>query len=112
MASTPSIGLLRETATIKDVVRALNNFYDEFLEQNIRLNLDHANQEDINDGELNKQNATRVSSLKVTCFNFMCLKYSCYLFILRLPALDFRVVLIQTIWLLSEPCSSLWLRSW
>jgi hypothetical protein len=60
MASAPSIKLLRETATIKDVVRALNNFYDEFLEQNIRINLDHANQEDINDGELNKQNATRV----------------------------------------------------
>ncbi len=60
MASAPSIRLLRETATIKDVVRALNNFYDEFLEQNIRINLDHANQEDVNDGELNKQNATRV----------------------------------------------------
>ncbi len=61
MASAPPIRLLRETATIKDVVRALNNFYDEFLEQNIRLNLDHANQEDVNDGELNKQNATRVT---------------------------------------------------
>jgi hypothetical protein len=60
MASAPPIRLHRETATIKDVVRALNNFYDEFLKQNIRLNFGHANQEDVDDGELNKQNATRV----------------------------------------------------
>jgi hypothetical protein len=60
MASAPSTRLLPETATLTDVVHALNNFYDEFLEQNIRLNLDHANQEDVNDGEYNKQNASRV----------------------------------------------------
>jgi hypothetical protein len=62
MACPGPVKLLRETASLKEVVHALNNFYDEFLEQNIRLNLDHANQEDVNDGEYNKQNATRVSN--------------------------------------------------
>jgi hypothetical protein len=60
LASAPGIRLLRETASLKEVVHALNSFYDEFLEQNIRINLDHANQEDVNDGELNKQSVTKV----------------------------------------------------
>ncbi len=62
-ASAPAVRLLRETATIREVVHALNNFYDEFLEQNIRVNLEHANQEDVNDGEYNKQNVSRVRVL-------------------------------------------------
>jgi hypothetical protein len=63
-ASAPSVKLLRDSASLREVVHALNNFYEEFLEGNIRLNLDHANQEDINDGEINKQNVTKV--LKMT----------------------------------------------
>ncbi len=110
MASAPPIRLLRETATIKDVVRALNNFYDEFLEQNIRLNLDHANQEDINDGELNKQNATRVRTLALWAHlrtippltrNFH-----------RLPYQVFLELHIQTIWRRRERCFNLWWRLW
>jgi len=41
-------------------VHALNNFYDEFLEQSTKVNLEHANQEDINDGNYNKENASKV----------------------------------------------------
>ncbi len=52
--------LLRDNASLKEVVGALNGFYDEYLEGCIRQNLDYANQADINDGEYNKQNATRV----------------------------------------------------
>ena len=52
--------MLRDSASLKEVVHALNGFYEEFLEQNIRLNLDHANQEDVNDGEINKQNVSKV----------------------------------------------------
>jgi hypothetical protein len=62
MASAPSIRLLSETYPIKDMVRALKNIYVGFLEQNIRITLDHANQEDVNDVEMNKHNATRVLS--------------------------------------------------
>ncbi len=50
-------------------MHALNGFYEEFLEQNIRLNLDHANQEDVNDGEINKQNVAKVT------FRFTLLKF-------------------------------------
>jgi len=77
MASAPPIKLLRETASLKEVLYALNTFYDEFLEQNIRLNLDYANQEDVNDGEYNKQNATRVGRLRfllgLTALTFLIL---------------------------------------
>ncbi len=67
---------MRETATLKEVVCALNNFYDEFLEQNIKVNLEHANQEDVNDGEYNKQNATKVLN-----WYFFLLKMLCTIFL-------------------------------
>ncbi len=59
-AAPPKGRLLQGTPTLTDVVHALNNFYDEFLGQCIKVNLDHANQQDINDGQFNKENATKV----------------------------------------------------
>ncbi len=49
-----------ETATVKDVVGALNDFYGEFLDLSIQTNLDYANQMEINDGESNKNCASKV----------------------------------------------------
>ncbi len=49
------------TASTVEIVHALNNFYDDFLERCIRDNHDYANQMDVNDGEFNKQNATKVA---------------------------------------------------
>ncbi len=55
-----------ENASTVQIVHALNNFYDDFLERCIRDNHDYANQMDINDGEFNKQNASKVLILIIT----------------------------------------------
>jgi hypothetical protein len=59
-ASAPRQGLLPVTALTVEIVHALNNFYDDFLERCIRDNHDYVNQMDVNDGEFNKQNVTKV----------------------------------------------------
>ncbi len=74
---------------MKDVVYALNGFYDEFLEQNIRINIDHANQEDINDGEYNKQNASRVFKLHLSIYTCPFRPSYSVCFVARSRFLDF-----------------------
>lgn len=81
--------LLRDTASLKEFVGALNTFYDEFLEQNICLNLDFANQEDVNDGEFNKQNMTRVCRLTLL---YLILLYITLLYLTILYLLYFRLL--------------------
>ncbi len=50
-----------ETASVRDVVGALNDFYGEFLDLSIQTNLDFANQMEINDGEANKNCSSKVA---------------------------------------------------
>jgi len=52
--------LLHENASLKEVIGAMNGFYDEFLGKCLQDNLDFANQADINDGEFNVKNASKV----------------------------------------------------
>lgn len=49
-----------ETATVKDVVGALNVFHGEFVDHTVQAKLDYANQMDVNDGESNKNCASKV----------------------------------------------------
>jgi len=51
---------LAPTASIAEVVTAMNGFYNEFLEKCLRDHLDYAAQQDVNDMEANKASMSKV----------------------------------------------------
>ncbi len=52
--------MLDRGATTEEIVDVVNIFYGEFVTKCIQDNHTHANQLDVNDGELNLRNATKV----------------------------------------------------
>lgn len=60
-ASAGSSRLLEPGASTEQIVEAVNNFYDDFVENCIRENHTYANQMDINDGEVNSKSTSKVT---------------------------------------------------